>query len=162
MAAFFFVFTNKGNDDYGGPGNASCPVTLSPTIDPTIDPTIQPTIAPTMDPTVNPTINSKLKQIEIEIDIINSGVGTTATITVFWDTDQYVCKINPLFNDDTNKYLCNNNTNKWSRKTIIAEEYVQYYVKIEFNQSSEALQISGINITDIDDDWYFIDYFCIR
>ena len=111
---------------------------------------------------MNPTAINQLKQIEIEIDTVNAGIGTTATITVFWDTDRYVCKINPSFDDDTNKYLCNNNTNTWSRNTIIAGEYVQYYVKIESNQSSESLQITGINITDINDVWYFIDDFCIR
>ena len=166
-----FLLTNKGtsaalSDDYGGHVNASCPITLHPTTDPTEDPTIDPTIhptEPTLEPTMNPTgINTKLKQIAIEMDTINEGLATIATITVFWHTDQYSCQIKPYFADNTTTYLCDNETNAWSTNTIIAGKYVPHYVKIQFFLSFISIQITGINITDINNNWYFIDDFCIR
>ena len=146
---------NPEHGYYGGPINATCPVTSSPTSDPTDIPTTI-TVAPTDMPTSAPTsISNMVSKITVTTDTKYPGIGMPLIAQLNWSNNLYKCIIHPT--NLSSSYSCD----PTNSTRIIPDAAIPYFIKLEYN-SSLPIQISMINVTTDDGMHYAIDEFCIR
>ena len=122
--------------------------------------TPNPTTNPTIEPSLNPTIDIKLNEFAITTDSVNGGNGSSLMIEIFWFNDKYSCTVFPNGGNET--LICNSQS--WTASTITINSYVQYHIRMTVNggmDTSVTIQMKSINITDSENNWYFIDRFCI-
>ena len=109
---------------------------------------------------VSPARSQTLKSFSIKTDSVNPGDGTsTLRISVYWNTNQYDCSFIPQRQTDT-LFTCTADT--WQQSTITANKYIPYHVRVEYLQSSAAIQFNLIQMMDSAGNQYNIEEFCIR
>ena len=104
-----------------------------------------------------------LSSITFTTDSVNSGDGSALEIEIYWNTNQYFCIINPTSSQTNTAFTCSSQEiEPWDESTITPNQYVPYYMQLEYNSDDAAIQISSIVIVDTSGNTYTFDDFCIR
>ena len=104
--------------------------------------------------------SQELSSFTITTDSINPGDGSQLNISIFWNTNQYDCTFNPTSDQTDTAFACDSTS--WTQSTIIANQYIQYYLRMTYSRLSRAIQFSSVHFVDITGATYGITDFCIR